>query len=424
MDTLIVIGIVISFFTTCFFAGIEVGFITLNRITVELRKKQKSQAASDLSRYLDEPARFIGAMIAGLVIFLSVYGLLVDELLSKAWLILGRFVPQQLEPLLKLIRILFDLIVSAAVLLISYFFFRSVFRSKADTLMFFLNPVIKFSFNLLDPLARRLVLLSEWILQNLLSVKIKQNKRNYNRLENDYFLQQRGKMETAHQDVNKDLFEAALTMPYLRVRQCLVPRKEIEAIASQESIESLKKRFMDTNLSRLIVYDENIDHITGYVHQLSLFKHPQSIQSAMLPITAVPESMSAAELMNRFIRERKSIAWVVDEFGGTAGIITMEDLLEELFGEIKDEYDVEELIEREIAEGVYEFSGRIEMDLLHSKYKMDIQNDGIETLSGYIIHHHEGIPKLQEHIIIGVYEFEIIEVNDTTIRLVRVRKAI
>jgi CBS domain containing-hemolysin-like protein len=144
----------------------------------------------------------------------------------------------------------------------------------------------------------------------------------------------------------------------------------------------------------------------------------------MLPITAVPESMSATELMNRFIRERKSIAWVVDEFGGTAGIITMEDLLEELFGEIKDEYDVEELIERETAEGEYEFSGRIEMDILHEKYKLDLQSDGIETLSGYIIHHHEGIPKLREHIIIGVYEFEILEVTDTKIGLVRMRKAL
>jgi putative hemolysin len=424
MDTLIIIGIVISFFTACFFAGIEVGFISLNRITVELRKKQKSVSATDLSRFLDEPSRFIGSMIAGMVIFLCIYGLLIDELLSPAWLMLGEYLPQQLEPVLTLIRILFDHIASAGMILISYFFFRAVFRSKADTLMFFLNPVIKFNFRLLDPFARRLVSLSEWILQNLLSVKIRKNKSNFNRLDVDYFLQHRDEMESTNGEVNKELFEAALTMPYLKVRQCLVPRKEIEAIPVQETIETLRNRFMETNLSRLIVYDKNIDHIIGYVHQISLFRNPQSIKSAMLPITAVPESMSATDLMNRFIRERKSMAWVVDEFGGTAGIITMEDLLEELFGEIKDEYDVEELIERETADGEFEFSGRIEMDILKEKYRLDLQSNGIETLSGYIIHHHEAIPKMREQIIIGVYEFEILDVTDTKIGLVRMRKAV
>ena len=159
------------------------------------------------------------------------------------------------------------------------------------------------------------------------------------------------------------------------------------------------------------------------MHQIALFRNPESIEQAMLPISAVPESMSATDLMNRFIRERKSMAWVVDEFGGTAGIITMEDLLEELFGEIRDEYDTEELIEREIRNGQYEFSGRLEIDQLNEKYGFQLNSGESETLSGYIIQHHESIPHLKEHVIIGEYDFEVLEITDNKIILVRMQMA-
>jgi CBS domain containing-hemolysin-like protein len=266
--------------------------------------------------------------------------------------------------------------------------------------------------------------MAEWLLKNLLSVKIRKTRRNFNRLELDHFIQIREDQEAASGEINKELFEAALTLPYVKIRQCLIPRKEIEAVSKDAAIDELKNKFTTTRLSRLVVFDGDIDHIVGYVHQIALFKNPTSVEQAMLAIPAVPESMSATDLMNRFIRERKSMAWVVDEFGGTAGIITMEDLLEELFGEIRDEYDTEELIERETAEDEYEFSGRIEMDSLREKYNLDFHENNIETLSGYIIHHHEGIPKMRDHIIIGKYEFEILEVTETKIGLVRMRKAV
>ena len=171
----------------------------------------------------------------------------------------------------------------------------------------------------------------------------------------------------------------------------------------------------------MVVYEKNIDNIIGYVHQLSLFKEPTSIRSVTLSIPAVPESMTATELMNRLIRERRSMAWVVDEFGGTSGIITMEDILEEIFGEIKDEYDTEELTEREIIENEYEFSGRLEMDYLIEKYELDLNMNGSETLSGYLIRFNESIPKVKQKIIIGKYEFEILEVTDTRIELIRMK---
>jgi CBS domain containing-hemolysin-like protein len=256
------------------------------------------------------------------------------------------------------------------------------------------------------------------------NVHIRKNKNNFTRLELENFIQQRDEKEFESQEMNKELFEAALTLPYVKIRQCLVPRKEIEAISVNESIEKLKNRYIATNLSKLVVYEKNIDNIVGYVHQISLFKQPENIGSIMLPIPAVPESMTATDLMNLLIKERKSMAWVVDEFGGTSGIITMEDLLEELFGEIKDEYDFEELTEREVGEDEYEFSGRLEIEPLNEKYKLGLEMNLSETVSGYIIHHNESIPKQKEKIIIGKFEFEILEVTDTRIELVKMKKAL
>jgi putative hemolysin len=170
-----------------------------------------------------------------------------------------------------------------------------------------------------------------------------------------------------------------------------------------------------------VVYEKNIDNILGYVHQLALFGKPRDIQSILLPIPAVPESMSASDLINKFTRERKSIAWVVDEFGGTAGIITMEDLLEEIFGEIQDEHDTEEFIEKQITDKEFIFAGRLEIDHLNQKYNLDLPDSDSETLSGLIISHHEKIPKEKERIIIGNMEFEILSVSDTRIEMLRVR---
>jgi CBS domain containing-hemolysin-like protein len=189
MGTIIIFGIVLSFFTTCFFAGLEVGFVSLNRITVEIRKKQKSVSANLLSMYLDEPSRFIGAMITGMVIFLTFYGLLVDQLLEPIWSALSVYLSDELNPLLVLIRIVFDHLMAAGLILINYFFFRAVFRSKADTLMLFLMPVISFFFQLLDPIASRLILMAEWLLRNMLSVKIRKTRKNFNRLELEHFIQ-------------------------------------------------------------------------------------------------------------------------------------------------------------------------------------------------------------------------------------------
>jgi CBS domain containing-hemolysin-like protein len=423
MGTLVLLGIIIAFLLAGFFAGVEVGFVSLNRLSVELRKKQKSKSAILLSSYLDEPAKFISAMIVGIIISLTIYGLLVDELLVPLWKQTESHLSSDFIPYFQYIRILFDLIIATAAFLIYFFFCRAIFSSKSDTLMYFLAPVLSFFYKLFYPIAEYFFQLSEWMLKNILNVRVKKNRNNFTRLELEQFIQQKDEREV-EQDLNTELFEAALTLPYVKIRQCLVPRKEIEAISIHESIATLKQRFIATNLSKLVVYEKNIDNIVGYVHQIALFKNPTTIQSVMHPILAVPETMTATDLMNMLIKERKSMAWVVDEFGGTSGIITMEDLLEELFGEIKDEYDTEELHERELGEDEYEFSGRLKMDYLNEKYNLGWTLNHSETLSGYIIQYNEGIPKVKQKIVIGKFEFEILEVTATRIELIRIKKTV
>jgi len=237
----------------------------------------------------------------------------------------------------------------------------------------------------------------------------------------EHFLQQTGDVEEDSKDLNKSLFEAALALPKVKVRECLVPRKEIEGIDMNMPIEEVRKKFVETRLSKLVVYDGNLDHVTGYIHQLDLFKKPPFIKSILHTIPAVPESMSATDLISKFSRERKSMAWVVDEFGGTAGIVTMEDLLEEIFGEIRDEYDTEEFEEKKLSNDEFIFSGRLELDYINKKYDLELPESESETLSGYIINQHETIPHLKDRIIIGDYEFEILNVSDTRIEMVRVK---
>jgi len=275
-------------------------------------------------------------------------------------------------------------------------------------------------YQLLQPIGNLFIGLSNWVLKYIFNIRIDEAKEAFAAGSLDTLFQPNTEDDEPAK-LDTDLFDNALNFHNVKVRQCLVPRKEIIGIEIKCPIDKVREKFIDTKLSKLIVFENNIDHILGYVHQLDMFKNPDSLQSILLPIPAVPESMSAIDLISRFTKDRKSIAWVVDEFGGTAGIVTMEDILEEIFGEIHDEYDSEEFVEKQLSENEYIFSGRLELDHISEKYNLEFPDNESETLSGYIINHHEAIPEQKERIIIDDYEFDILSVSDTRIEMVKLK---
>lgn len=421
MELFLLIGIIASFLLTGFFAGAEAAFVSINKLPVELKKKQGIKSGRILSEFLDTPSRFIATILVGFTISLTIYGLLIGEFLTGAWNWTEGFLQESARPFIRYIRIVFDSVLASLIILVFIFFSRAVFKAKNDTLLLFFTPLMNFFSKLFDQLAGFFLALSEWLLKYLFNVRVSTDKETYTRVDLEQFIQQSREQAESNPDLNTELFEAALSLPSIRIRQCLVPRKEIEAIDIHAGMEDLRQKFLDTKLSKLVVYEKNIDNILGYVHQLALFRNPADIQSILLPIPAVPESMSATDLISKFSKERKSIAWVVDEFGGTAGIITLEDLLEEIFGDIRDEYDTEEFVERQLAEKEYIFAGRLELDYLNEKYGFNMAVNESETLSGFIITQHESIPKHKERIIIDNYEFEVLNVSDTRIETVKMK---
>lgn len=421
LNTNTLILTIIAWLMIFFFSGIEVAFINANKLSIELKKKQGIASGIVLSRLLLHPAQFIGATLIGYNLFLVIFGLLVGETFLPLWnwLIVKIQIP---SGYVNMLRLFAETLVSTFFILqFGEFVPKSLFRSKSDRLLVFFYRTANFFHGLFYPVANFFATLSAWILKYVFNVRIEKEGEMFSNAGMEHFFQQTGEETEDKQDLNTELFEAALSLPNVKVRECLVPRKEIEGINLNSSIEEARKKFVSTKLSKLVVYDSNLDHVVGYVHQLDLFKNPPFIKSILLPIPAVPESMGATDLINKFTKERKSIAWVVDEFGGTAGIVTMEDLLEEIFGEIKDEYDTEEFEEKRISSEEYIFSGRLELDYLNEKYGLEFPGDESETLSGFIINQHETIPRLKEYIIIGDYEFEILAVSDTRIEMVRIK---
>ena len=413
--------IVIAWLMIAFFAGIEVAFARANRLAIELKKKQGLSSGQILSWFMDNPTQFIGTSLAGFTIFLVIFGLMVGETFLPLWNKMITIVHMP-GSYVNAIRLFAEtLVASVFILLFGEFIPKALFRAKSDTLLSFFAQTMDFFSRFLSPLTGFFAGIAQWILKYVFNVRIDDRKPVFSGADLENFLQQTGDTEVETQDLNKNLFEAALALPKVRVRECLVPRKEVEGIDINQTMEDARKRFVETRLSKLVVYEGNLDHVTGYIHQLDLFKNPSSIKSILHPIPAVPESMSATDLINKFSRERKSIAWVVDEFGGTAGIVTMEDLLEEIFGDIRDEYDTEEFEERKLSNDEYIFSGRLELDYLNRKYDFDLPENESETLSGYIINQHETIPHLKDRIIVGDFEFEILNVSDTRIEMVRLK---
>ena len=415
---MIAVNILVWFFVTIimmgFFAGIEMAFYSVNRFGIELKKKQGRPGAVLLSRFIENPQVFLSTTLIGFTIFLVCFVLMFSVVTNPLWNLIG----------LKndLARLLLDIILATFIVLIfAEFIPRAIFRARSNFFLTRMVWLINIFYQLLQPVGNLFINLSDWALKYVFNVRVRETKEVLGGGTLETLFQQNNESDFEPQELNTDLFENALELPKVKIRQCLVPRKEITGIDIKCTIEQATQKFIETKLSKLIVYENNIDNILGYVHQLDMFKNPENLQAILLPIPAVPESMSATDLISKFTRERKSIAWVVDEFGGTAGIVTMEDVLEEIFGEIHDEYDSEEFVEKRLSENEYIFSGRLELDYICEKYRLEFPDNDSETLSGYIINHHETIPHQKERIIINDYEFDILSVSDTRIEMVKLK---
>ena len=399
-----------------FFAGTEIAFISANKLNIELRKKQGKFSGRILARFMENPSEFIGTSLVGVNVLVVVYGLLASDVTAKLLLryniVLSEYPKLALDTLLATI----------VILIFAEFLPKAIFRSKAEAVLTIFSVPMWLMYYLFFPIAKVFVSISEFILKYLFNVRIKENKQVFNRVDLELFVKQSMHgHESETSEVNAELFENALYLVNVKIRKCMVPRNEIEGIDVSATVAEATAKFIDTKLSKIIVYDDSIDNIIGYIHHLDLNRKPHAVREILHTITPVPEAMSAVDLMNRFTKERKSIAWVIDEFGGTAGIVTMEDVLEEIFGDINDEYDEQEHVEKQIAEHEYIFSGRLELDYLNEKYGFTFPTDASETLSGYIITEHETIPKIKERIILGKYEFDILLVTDTRIETVKMK---
>jgi CBS domain containing-hemolysin-like protein len=419
MDIYTIVLLVIVILVAGFFAGMETAFANVNRLSIELKKKQGRATGKILSGFNEQPARFLATSLIGLTLAIVVYSMLVAGWLDSLWALVWT----ESEMAQYVAVSLFVEIIAATLIILFFGFFipRSIFRSRPEGMLgFFALPISVLS-KPLYVLGNMLESISEWVLKYLFNVRIIENKSSFARVDVEHFIRQSQQHLGDAQELNTELFENALSLVHVKIRGCLIPRKEIEALDIGSTIEQARQKFISTKLSKIIIYEQNIDNILGYVHQLDMFKNPADIRAVIHPILAVPETMSAIDLLSKFNKERRSIAWVVDEFGGTAGIVTIEDVLEEIFGDIKDEHDVEEFVEKQIAEKEYIFSGRLELDYLNEQYGFDFPEDESETLSGYIISHYETIPRLKERIIIDDYEFDILNVTDTRIEMVKMK---
>ncbi len=396
------------------FSGTEIAYISANKLRVELKKKRGTHRGHILAGFYRDPAGFLGTMLVGNNIALVVFTTLMTKLLEPLLLEFRIFEP----PLALLLAE--TVIATIVVLLFGEFLPKTVFRLFADdVLYFFAYPLKLLQWLLLIP-AWTMTRLSNLLLRAL-RMPVEEVEEAFTRLDLENFINDT--QTDTEEDIDRELFGKALNLRDVRVRECMVPRPEIENIDVDATVEELEQLFRETKLSRIIVTQGDIDNVLGYVHHQQLLKLPRSINQLILGLPFIPEVMRVTELLNDFIRERINIAVVVDEYGGVSGLITLEDILEELFGEIEDEHDQEEYVELVIhPEKEFIFSGRLEIDFLNEKYGLGLPEGDYHTLSGYLVMTNEAIPEQGAVLRMHGYQFILELVSDTKIETVRVIK--
>lgn len=408
-----IIVILVMLLLSAFFSGMEIAYVSSNKIHIEIEKKQNSFLASVLKRITKRPSKFIATMLVGNNIALVIYGFFMGDLLM------------QYIPLTGFSGLLIQTVISTIIILLTAEFLPKVFFQIYANNLVKVFAVPAYMFYILFSLISEFVIwISDLVLKFVFKSEGDTVQLSFSKLElGNYISEQMEIAETKEEmDSEIQIFQNALDFSEIKTREAMIPRTEIVAVDINTTPKELAKIFTESGLSKILVYNESIDDILGYIHSFELFKKPNTIKSILMPVVFVPETMLAKDVLNILSKKRKSIAVVIDEYGGTSGIITVEDIIEELFGEIEDEHDSVELIEEVLSENSYRFSARLEVDYINEEYDLNLDDsENYETLGGLIVNYTEEIPEQGESVRIDNFLFTILEVSSTKIELVELK---
>ncbi len=418
MDNWLVV--IITLILSAFFSGIEIAFISSNKLKIEVDKTKGLLSARILSEFLIIPSKFIGALLLGNNIALVIYGIAMANILEP---VIINSLPQNISS--GIVILLFQTIIATLIILIFAEFLPKVFfRIYANGILNFFSLPIKIIYTLLYPIVYVFTGLSEFLLKKILKAKFTVEKPVFSPIDLDHFVKEFSSDLEDEKDIQSEIqmFQNVIDFRNVKLRECLIPRTEIEAVEENDPISKLQEKFTKTGHSKIFVYRESIDNVIGFAHVHDMFKKPSEIKSIIRSIIIAPETMLANNILTMFIQQQKNIAIVVDEFGGTSGMVTMEDLIEEIFGEIEDEYDEGDLIEKKLSDNEFIFDGKLKIDDLNEKYKLNLpETDDYETLAGLIINFHKSIPRKNEVIFIDQFVFSILQASETRIEQVRLK---
>ncbi len=413
--TILIIIIIISLVFSAFFSGMEIAFVTASKFRIELEKKQNFFSSKIIEVFTNNPGQYIATMLVGNNIAMVIYGLFFAKLVETP---IKNYISEN-----EISVLLIQTIISTALILVTAEFLpKTIFRQNSNFfLKFFSLPVFLF-YTLFYPIAKFTVWFSNIIIKIIFKENIQENQNIlFGKVDLNTFLEENETTEnpsTIEHDVK--IFKNALDFSKIKIRECIVPRNELIVADINSSIEKVKSIIIESKVSKVLIYKDTIDNIVGFMHTLDIFKKPKTIKSALNKIIVVPETMPANKLLNKMLKTHQSIALVVDEFGGTSGVVTMEDIIEEIVGEIEDEHDIKELTDQRITENVFIFSGRQEIDLINEKYNLKIPSStNYETIAGYILNIYEQIPKKGEIIRKNNLTFEILEIEGPKIEKIK-----
>ena len=410
--------IIISLVLSAFFSGMEIAFVSSSRLKHELDMKKQLKPARILSAFYANPSRFIGALLLGNNVSLVIYGIAMANLLKP---FLVHYLPDGINS--EFYVLLFQTILATLlILVVAEFMPKALFRIRPYRILKTLAVPVWLFYYLFYPVIILYIGISELILKSIFRLRLSSDGYKFSAIDLDEYVQDLSSGEDPDQTINQEIqmFQNAMDFKHVKLRDCMVPRTEIEALEINEPPEALSKLLTETGHSKIMIYEQTIDNILGYVHAYDLFAKPTSIRGVLRKVEIYPETTSAQKALNDFIVKHKSVAVVVDEFGGTSGMITMEDIIEEIFGEIEDEYDIDEVAEKKISDREFIFSARLEIDYLNDKYNLKIpESDEYETLAGFILHHFESIPAVADQIEISPFLFKILKATENKLEEVK-----